>query len=115
MRRLESEEDLRRSVVTYELDDGRRVRFDEKFVREHGIQEAMKAAGIEPDQRRLPVFQDGHMVGTLPALFDPSTAKSRSFMYDFRRGDFTRSGDRWLVNSALGNGDLEAVPGFVPA
>lgn len=62
---------------------------------------------------RIAVMQDGRRIGTVMPSFDPERIDSRSPMYRPRPGDFRREGDVWIANPMLGNGDLEAVPGFV--
>lgn len=62
---------------------------------------------------RVPVIQDGQRIGSVPAMFDPLAVKSASLLYNPRAGDFRREDDHWIVDSTLGPGDLEAIPGFV--
>lgn len=62
---------------------------------------------------RVPVMQDGRQIGTVPPSFDPQRIESTSPLYDPRAGDFVRAGDAWSAHPMLGDGDLEAVPGFV--
>lgn len=61
----------------------------------------------------IAVLQDGRRIGTVPPSFDPEHIESRSPLYRPRSGDFRRKGDVWVASTMLGNGDLEAVPGFV--
>jgi hypothetical protein len=63
--------------------------------------------------RRIAVMQDGRRIGTVMPSFDPDTINSRNPLYRPRPGDFRREGDVWIAHPMLGNGDLEAVPGFV--
>lgn len=102
-------------VVTYELKDGRRIDFDGRAVREHGIEALARHAGLadELSKGRVDVIQHGKKVGTLPATFEPAAVRSTSFFYDVRQGDFVRDGETWVASRTLGPGDLEAVPGFV--
>ena len=69
----------------------------------------------EPDEgpSRLPVYQCGRIVGTVPASFMPDPSASRSPLYDVRPGDWTPTEDGWRANPMLGLGDLAAMPGFV--
>lgn len=102
-------------VVTYELANGRRINFDGRAVREHGIEALARHAGLSDElpRGRVDVIQHGRKIGTVPATFDPSAIKSTSFFYSVRHGDFVRDGDAWIASRTLGPGDLEAVPGFV--
>lgn len=61
---------------------------------------------------RIAVMQDGRRVGTVMPSFDPDNIDSRNPLYRPRPGDFHRDGDVWIASTWLGNGDLEAVPGF---
>lgn len=115
MKNITSHEDQMRAIVTYELDDGRRLRFSEKDVRLYGIASLLRRVGIDVDDSRLPVMQRGEMVGALPASFDPLHIKSKSALYDPRPGDFRLDGKRWIAAPMLGLGDLQAVEGFQPA
>jgi hypothetical protein len=114
MKRIESPEDFMRGIVRYELEGGRMICLNAHDVREYGAKALLEAEGlISPDEgKRLPVIWHGQQVGTMPAGFDPFFAKSKSFLYDPRPGDFRRDGDTWVASRTLGPGDLEAVPGF---
>lgn len=61
---------------------------------------------------RRPVYQHGRLVGSLPGDFSPHAVRSKSFLYDFRPGDFVEDGEGWRAHPTLGLGDLESVPGF---
>lgn len=114
MRRLESIEDQRKGVVTYELKGGMRICLDASAVREHGAAEIIRSMGhsdLLPTER-APVMQYGRRIGTLPPDFDPGNIKSRSFLYDPRPGDFRREGDVWIVGRTMGASDIDMVPGF---
>jgi len=115
MRRLESMEDEMRGVVTYELPDGRWETFDARAVREYGISALMRAYDLEQfiPTERLPVFQYGRRIGTMPSDFDPANARSTSLMYDVRPGDFRREGDTWVCGRTLGASDVDCVAGFI--
>lgn len=115
MRRIENIEKEMRGIVTYELSDGQRIDLDRYAVEKYGAEELIKASGYKHllPTKRVTVMQSGRKVGTLPPTFDPMSAKSTSFWYDMRAGDFVREGDVWIANRMLGPGDLEAVPGFV--
>jgi hypothetical protein len=115
MRRIESMEDDMNLVVTYELPDGRRLRVDRAAVERHGIRKIAAEYGVELPTERVPVFHHEERVGTVPAEFDPTLIKSKSFFYDPRPGDFTRTAEGWLAHKSLGPGDLAAVPGFQAA
>jgi hypothetical protein len=99
--------------VTYDLGDGRYATFDAHVVKRYGAAALLREVGAEMPTGRLPVIQCGRRVGTLPAAFEPVTARSTTFMYEPRHGDFRREGDTWVAASNLGPGDLEAVTGFV--
>ena len=115
MRRLESMEDDMRGVVTYEMSDGRYVSFDARAVREYGLTKLMQAYDLEQfiPTKRLPVIQHGRRIGTMPPDFDPANARSTSFLYDVRPGDFRREGDTWVVGRTLGASDVDCVAGFI--
>jgi hypothetical protein len=63
-------------------------------------------------ERRLPVFQSGREIGTVPDSFDPRKNSYTSVLYDAREGDFSRGTEGWIADVSLGPGDLEAVAGF---
>jgi hypothetical protein len=115
MKRLESMEDEMRGVVTYELPNGRYASFDARAVKEYGISALMRAYDLEQfiPTERLPVIQYGRRIGTMAPDFDPATARSTSFMYDVRPGDFRREGDAWIVGRTLGAGDVDCIAGFI--
>lgn len=115
MIRIESIEDDLNGVVTYEFQNGKRVRLDAHVVREYGLADVLRRMGLAdlvPDQR-IAVMRHGRKIGTVPPAFDPYLIKSKSWLYDPRPGDFRREGDVWIASNTLGPGDLEAVPGFV--
>lgn len=113
MRRLHSITDDMRDIVTYEFDDGRCIAFSGRDLRKYGISEMLKQYGVEQPTGRVDVFWGGKKVGTVPAYFDPQAAKSSSWLYDIRPGDFTRTERGWEAVPQLGPGDLEAIPEFV--
>lgn len=113
MRKIESMEGDMRGTVTYELDDGRFISFDARLVREYGLAELLKNHGVDVPKGRIPVFQLGRKIGTVPATFEPSAIRSMSILYDIRPGDFTRTPEGWDAIKTMGPGDFEAVPGFV--
>lgn len=113
MRRLESPLDYARNTVTYELPDGRYATFDARAVERFGLAVLMKEYGVEMPTERLPVFQYGRRIGTLPPGFDLAFARSNSFMYDVRPGDLTREGDSWVVGRTMGASDIDCVVGFI--
>lgn len=112
MRRIENFEDDRDRKVTYELSDGRRLRVNREDVERVGVREVAKAYGVEMPTGRVPVFHHGERVGTVPTEFDPAFIKSKSFFYDPRPGDFTRTPEGWLAHHSMGPGDVASVPGF---
>jgi hypothetical protein len=115
VKRIESEMDTARGVITYDLGDGRYVTLDALAVQRYGAVKMLRAYGVGMPKAtdRVVVMQDGRRVGTAPGDFDPYFIKSTSFMYDPRPGDFKREGDVWVASRMLGGGDLECVPGFV--
>ena len=111
-------EDKRDGVVRYSLSKGEerlQVRLDVDLVREHGAPNLIRKMGHGDwlPNGRMKVFQSGQVIGTLPASFDPMSARSASYFYDMRPGDFKRVNGGWEADVSLGGGDLEAVPGFV--
>lgn len=113
MRRLESPIDFVRGTVTYDLGDGRLATFDARAVREYGLATLLRHEGIEMPTERLPVIHHGKRVGTMVPDFDTLTARSISFIYDVRPGDFRREGDTWVAARNLGPGDIDCVAGFI--
>lgn len=116
MKRINSIEDEMQRRVTYELSNGYRVHFDLKAVEEFGAEHLIQGMGLGHllPSARVPVWQDGREIGTVPGTFDPLNIKSKSFLYDVRPGDFRYDleNNRWIANRTLGPGDLESVPGF---
>lgn len=112
MIKLESIQDQMQGFVTYKLDDGRCVRFDQASVNEFGLAALMSHYGVEIPASRAPVFQRGRKIGTLPSVFEPMAIKSTSFLYDVRPGDFRRSAEGWIASDSLGPGDFECIPEF---
>jgi hypothetical protein len=112
VRKIDSVEDDMRGQVTYEITEGKWVTLDARVVRKYGLEEVMKYHGVEMPKDRLPVFQSGRKIGTVPAFFEPLAIKSRSFLYDVRPGDFKRTNEGWEALRSLGPGDLDAVPDF---
>ena len=101
----------------YALEDGRYINLSGREVRDHGPGPLLESIGyaVASDGKRLSVKQHGRVVGTLPADFEPTLIRSRSFLYDPRPGDFARKGDEWIAADSIGPGDFEAVPGFAVA
>lgn len=116
MKRIENIEDQMRDIVTYEFDNGQRVRFDARIIAEFGVGEMMRSSGMGHllPTERLPVMHHGRRVGTMPPDFDPNNIKSRSYFYNARPRDFIREGDTWVAARTLGPRDVEAVAGFLP-
>lgn len=112
IKRIESIEDQMNGVVTYDLGDGRYQKFELRAVREYGIRRLLEAYNIDVSTERVSVIQNGKRIGTVPATFDPYLARSHTFLYDIRQGDFTRDDLGWIVSNSLGNGDIEAIAGF---
>ena len=71
-----------------------------------------RGAGLVEITDRIPVYQFGVKIGTVPHNFDPDSFVSRSIVYRPRRGDFQQVGYHFDASPSLGNGDLEAVAGF---
>lgn len=113
MRRIESPLDHARGTVTYELPDGRWATFDARVVEKVGLAPLMEAYGVEMPTERVPVFQYGRRIGTMPPDFDPTFARSNSFVYNLRPGDFTRNKDGWIVGRTMGASDVDCVVGFI--
>lgn len=119
MKRISSVSDYsrRHGVITFELPGGFRIDIDEQAVRDGHAEDIVRAAGHEPwapgeRDKRIPVIQEGRLVGSLPAWFDPWAARSLSFLFDIRDGDYVRKGDTWIAHRTLGPGDLDCTPGF---
>lgn len=112
MRRIENIADEMRGQVTYEISPGICITVDARLVREHGLEEVLKAYGVKVPKGRLPVFQCGKEIGSVPSVFDPIAIKSKSFLYEVRPGDFKRTDDGWEASNTLGPGDLDAIPDF---
>lgn len=83
------------------------------FERELVDCEQCGGAGMIERTERVPVVQNGRLIGTVPPSFDPLKIKSTSIWYDPRPGDFVPDRDVWIAARTLGPSDLEAVPGFV--
>ena len=113
MRLIESIEDQRNGVRTYEMPDGRCVRIAEAAICEHGAVTILRDMGYQFPTERAPVIQHGKRIGTLPGDFDQMHIKSKSPCYDPRPGDFVRKGEEWIAARTLGPADLESVPEFV--
>ncbi|KQZ96799.1 hypothetical protein ASD74_05960 [Rhizobium sp. Root564] len=113
MRKIERIEDSMNGMVTYQLASGKYLSLSVRDVRVYGLEYLMKAHGLNVPTERIPVFQGGRKIGTVSALFDPIAIKSRSFFYDVRPGDFTRTADGWEASRMLGPGDLDAVSEFI--
>lgn len=113
MMRLVSPRDEFNGTVTYDIGDGRYATFDVRAVERFGLARLLEAYGVEMPTERVPVFRDGRRIGTLPPDFDPAFARSNSFMYDVRPGDFTREGESWVVGRTMGASDVDCVVGFV--
>lgn len=113
MRRIETPLDYARQTVTYELPDGRWATFDARAVERYGLPGLLKEYGAEMPTERVPVVQYGRRIGTVPPDFDPYFARSNSFMYDVRPGDFTREGGAWVVGRTMGASDVDCVAGFI--
>lgn len=63
--------------------------------------------------KRLPVIQYDKVIGSFPAGFNLRFAKSNSFMYDIRSGDFTLENGKWICAKILGASDVDCVDGFI--
>lgn len=113
MRRIENPLDYARNTATYELPDGRYATFDARAVERYGLEVLLKEYDVEMPTERVPVFQYGRRIGTLPPAFDPAFARSISFMYDLRPGDFTRTDQGWVLGRTMGASDVDCVAGFV--
>jgi len=115
MRKLApSIDDDRNNCWTYELPNGQRIKVDRRAVREHGLEAIAREFGLDlgDPSARLPVYQRGEKIGTVPANFDPDCAESSSPLFSVRPGDFRREGDGWTACPSLGPGDLGSLVGF---
>lgn len=74
--------------------------------------EQIKITSLHGDTR-MPVVRYGEVIGSFPAGFNPRFARSNSFMYDIRQGDFTLENGKWTVANSLGAGDVDCVIGFI--
>jgi hypothetical protein len=103
-----------KNLVTYViLPDNRYVNLDINLVRQHGLEKLLQEfLDVSISNKRLPVVYDNRVVGTLPASFDLQFAKSKSFLYDFRPGDFMLKDNTWIASNSLGPGDLDCVAEF---
>lgn len=116
MRLIESIEDQMNGVMTFDLDDGRRVRLDARAVMDFGAAKLLALAGIEVNKGKpVLVYQHGEMVGTVPFDFEPALIKSKTMLYEPRPGDFRRTKMGWEASPQLGPGDLLAITGFKSA
>jgi hypothetical protein len=118
MNLIESLEDRINGIITYEMQDGRRVALDAYAVREYGLATILREYGLGhlvSAAERISVIQHGRPAGTLPGDFDPFNVKSTSFLYDYRPGDLKRDGNVWIACRTLGASDLDCIPGFVRA
>jgi hypothetical protein len=113
MKRLESPMDEMRRTVTYDIGNGRYCTFDAQAVERYGLARLMEAEGITMPTERVPVIQYGRRIGTMPPDFDPVSARSVSFIYDIRPGDFTRTDEGWVVGRTMGASDVDCVAGFI--
>lgn len=113
MKRLENPLDNARGTVTYDIGNGRYATFDARAVEMVGLARLMEAYGVEMPTERIPVFQYGRRIGTLPPDFDPVSSHSVSFMYDVRPGDLTRNDEGWVVGRTMGASDIDCVAGFI--
>lgn len=105
--------DRMNDIVTYEFDNGSRIAFEARAVRELGLSELLRRSGVEQPATRVPVFQGGRQIGSVPGYFEPLSIKPASWFYDPRPGDFKRSERGWEAAEQLGQGDLDAIQEFV--
>lgn len=107
-------ENHRDQMATYDLGDGRRVNVDVLLIERYGLKETLRSMGVSVDAgNRISVFQEGVKIGSVPAYFHPSRIVSTSFLYEPRGGDFTWKDGCWVASPNLGDGDFEAIEGFV--
>lgn len=105
--------DLFYDQLIYELGDGRLCAFGASDVRRYGLEELLQSMDIQLSSERMPVFQRGKRIGSLPAIFNPVAWRVTSPFVDLRDGDFRLDADGWHAAKTLCPGDLEAVEGFV--
>ena len=113
MRLTESRHDFLNGTVTYQIDAENYITLDVHAVREYGLENLLRDYGVGVPTELVPVYQRGKKIGTVPAMFDPITMKSSSFLYEPRGGDFIRESDRWVAARNLCPGDFDAIDGFV--
>lgn len=82
------------------------------------VEDKCRACNGVGHPNRIPVVQPlsagaWMRIGSVPYEFDPERIRSRCMLYQPRHGDFVRGDGVWIADGGLGNGDLEAVPGFV--
>lgn len=112
-KRIESLEDRARGLTRYDLGDGRMVCLKQEDVQQYGLGLMLQRHGVALPSERVPVWQDGDRIGSMPWDFDPEMIRSLSPLYDPKSSDFRREPDGWIASDALGPGDLDAVPGFM--
>lgn len=100
--------------VTFELSDKRCLKVDRRAFEQLGVEGCLSEYGLEDEipTGRVAVKRNGVVIGTVPATFDPTTIKSRSFLYDPRPGDFRMVDGEWIASPTLGGGDFKCIVGF---
>jgi hypothetical protein len=114
MRVVESIEDQKNGVITYDLGNNQFIKFDRRAVQEFGVERLLAESGHgdKIPTGRVNVMQHGRLIGTVPATFDPLRIKSKSWLYDPRPGDFKWCGDYWEADRMMGAGDFECIDDF---
>ena len=113
MREITGFEDERRGRRRFELSDGKWIELSARDIKEFGLKDLLAHHGYPNElDVRLDLIDEGRKIGTLPGSFDPINVKSKSFLYEPRRGDFEMRGNQIHMIARLGRGDLESIPGF---
>lgn len=89
------------------------VEMDRRLFQKFGLKPILEEYRLEIETSRIPVLMKGKKIGSLPATVSPDFIRSTSWFYGPRRGDLKRNDDHFEINPMLGDGDIEAIAGFV--